>query len=253
MLFGTNGGGTTGGVPNNYSEHMRITGSTGFVGISTNPTSVSVLSFDPDAPLTVNANTVAAVSPQAGTLLHTVGPNASPAYITMDTYGGIPFLFARRANGSPGTSLQALNSGDFFGGFGATGHNGSGYQSGAPLFIFQATENWSPTAMGSKLLFQSTVNGTASAVTNMVLNQSGGLSVGSANVATDPGSGIVLASGLQSKVLTVATLPTCNAAAEGQRAYVSDQNTAVAYRGAVTGSGTTRQAVLCSNSAWIQD
>lgn len=51
----------------------------------------------------------------------------------------------------------------------------------------------------------------------------------------------------------VGSLPTCNAGSEGARAYVTDQNTAVAYRGAVTGGGTTRQAVLCSNSAWIQD
>ena len=51
----------------------------------------------------------------------------------------------------------------------------------------------------------------------------------------------------------VANLPTCNAGNEGARAYVTDQNTGVSYRGAVTGSGSTRQAVLCSNSAWIQD
>jgi hypothetical protein len=52
---------------------------------------------------------------------------------------------------------------------------------------------------------------------------------------------------------TVASLPTCAAGNEGARAYVTDQNTAVSYRGAVTGGGATRQAVLCSNSAWTQD
>jgi hypothetical protein len=52
---------------------------------------------------------------------------------------------------------------------------------------------------------------------------------------------------------TVGSLPACNAGIEGMRNYVTDQNTAVAYRGAVTGGGTTRQAVLCSNSVWIQD
>lgn len=54
-------------------------------------------------------------------------------------------------------------------------------------------------------------------------------------------------------LFTVANLPACNAAYEGNRKYVTDQNTGVAYRGAVTGGGTTRQNVLCSNSAWIQD
>lgn len=57
----------------------------------------------------------------------------------------------------------------------------------------------------------------------------------------------------QSTPITVAELEACNAANEGARAYVTDQNTAVAYRGAVTGAGATRQAVLCSNTAWIQD
>src|SRR5262249_54455964 len=83
------------------------------------------------------------------------------------------------------------------------------------------------------------------------LSNAGGFSVGT---TTDPGAGFVLASkALQSAVLTVGTLPTCNAGSEGSRAYVSGQNTAVAYRGATSGGGTTRQAVLCSNSAWIQD
>jgi hypothetical protein len=63
----------------------------------------------------------------------------------------------------------------------------------------------------------------------------------------------VFAGYVKSGVTTVASLPTCNAGSEGARHYVSDQNTAVSYRGAVTGGGTTRQAVLCSNSAWIQD
>lgn len=59
--------------------------------------------------------------------------------------------------------------------------------------------------------------------------------------------------GAQTAPTTVAGLPTCNAGSEGMRAYVTDQNTAVTYRGAVTGGGSTRQGVLCSNSAWIQN
>lgn len=51
----------------------------------------------------------------------------------------------------------------------------------------------------------------------------------------------------------VAQLPTCAALYEGRRASVTDQNTAVSYRGAVTGSGSTKQGVICSNSSWLQD
>lgn len=53
--------------------------------------------------------------------------------------------------------------------------------------------------------------------------------------------------------LTVAQLPACTAGLDGARAFVVDQATAAAYRGAVTGSGAQHQAVLCASAAWIQD
>lgn len=53
-------------------------------------------------------------------------------------------------------------------------------------------------------------------------------------------------------VTTVANLPACNSANEGLSYGVSDQATAVAYNGAVTGSGATHQRVYCNGSAWVQ-
>jgi hypothetical protein len=53
--------------------------------------------------------------------------------------------------------------------------------------------------------------------------------------------------------LTVALLPACNATLRGMRGFVTDQNTAVAYKGAVTGGGSTNQAVQCDGAAWYQD
>ena len=60
---------------------------------------------------------------------------------------------------------------------------------------------------------------------------------------------------LINKPATVAALPTCSSSLDGARMYVTDQNTAVAYRGAVTGGGTTHQPVICNGAtpAWIQD
>lgn len=52
---------------------------------------------------------------------------------------------------------------------------------------------------------------------------------------------------------TVASLVTCNSANKGARAFVTDQNTAVSYRGAVTGGGSTNQAVVCDGTNWLQD
>lgn len=53
-------------------------------------------------------------------------------------------------------------------------------------------------------------------------------------------------------VVLVASLPTCNTGNEGLTYGVSDQATAVAYNGAVTGSGATHQGVYCNGTAWVQ-
>jgi len=53
-------------------------------------------------------------------------------------------------------------------------------------------------------------------------------------------------------VTVVANLPTCNTGNEGLTWGVSDQATAVAYNGAVTGSGATHQGVYCNGTAWVQ-
>lgn len=53
-------------------------------------------------------------------------------------------------------------------------------------------------------------------------------------------------------ITTVASLPTCNAAHKSARYFVTDQATATAYLGAVTGSGATQQAVTCDGTNWKQ-
>jgi hypothetical protein len=58
---------------------------------------------------------------------------------------------------------------------------------------------------------------------------------------------------LVTQPVTFSALPTCNAGIQGARAFVTDQNTAVAYHGAVSGSGTGKQGVTCDGTAWYQD
>lgn len=53
-------------------------------------------------------------------------------------------------------------------------------------------------------------------------------------------------------ITTVANLPTCGAAFEGVLWAVTDQATAVAYNGAVTGGGANHQHVYCNGTAWVQ-
>lgn len=58
---------------------------------------------------------------------------------------------------------------------------------------------------------------------------------------------------LQANPLTVAMLPACTAQRKGDGQFVTDQNTAVAYHGAVTGGGSTQQNVRCDGTNWYQD
>jgi hypothetical protein len=131
------------------------------------------------------------------------------------------------------------------------GFDGSAWGAGVASVAIKTSQVFSAGANGQQVEVRTVPNSTAAAAVAATFQNSGALSVGT---ATDPGIGTVLANkGIGTVPTTVASLPTCNAGYEGQRAYVTDQNTAVAYRGAVTGGGATRQGVLCSNSAWIQN
>jgi hypothetical protein len=50
----------------------------------------------------------------------------------------------------------------------------------------------------------------------------------------------------------VSGLVACSTTTQGATSFVTDQNTSVSWHGAVTGSGSTKQAVVCNGSAWVQ-
>ena len=60
------------------------------------------------------------------------------------------------------------------------------------------------------------------------------------------------AGGVTTAPTTVGALPTCNTANKGRRMFVSDGNTANAFRGAVTGGGTNNQWITCDGTSWLQ-
>lgn len=72
---------------------------------------------------------------------------------------------------------------------------------------------------------------------------------------TATGNNFIVPNAFVSNPLTVANLPACTANTKGNSQFVTDQNTAVAYHGAVTGGGTpgTSQRVTCDGSAYYQD
>ena len=181
------------------------------------------------------------------------GPAATNLLASFTSYGDSSRFVVRQAAGSQ-ASPGVTASGVALMSFQARGFDGAFSTSADAGINILATQTFAPGAHGTKLTFSATPNGSTGAIQNMALFGGGGFALGSgATSAIDPGNGNLIALGVITYPATVATLATCNSASEGMRAYVTDQNTAVAYRGAVTGGGTTRQAVLCSNSAWIQD
>jgi len=93
-----------------------------------------------------------------------------------------------------------------------------------------------------------TVN--ASNGANPTINVTGG------NLAITPavvgGSFIQATTYVQTGTTTVAGLPACAAGTKGAHHFVTDGNTANAFRGAVTGGGALQQWVTCDGTAWLQ-
>lgn len=61
--------------------------------------------------------------------------------------------------------------------------------------------------------------------------------------------GPLVQAGAADPAYTVATLPTCNTAAKGIKAFVTDA-TSPTYNGALTGGGTVAVPAVCNGSAW---
>ncbi|MGZ2484277.1 hypothetical protein ACVITL_002800 [Rhizobium pisi] len=89
------------------------------------------------------------------------------------------------------------------------------------------------------------------------LKASGGQAAGITGITSNSGSGAWVHTGafaansLQSKtVFTVATLPTCNAGAEGTFAAVSDAAAAPVYNATAAGGGSVHLPVYCNGTNW---
>jgi hypothetical protein len=110
-----------------------------------------------------------------------------------NTVGDSPnfnFLSARGALGSP----QASQSNDNLGQFAAAGYTGSAFPGSKVKVTFLATENWSPTANGTAMTFQTTKNGTTARTERMRIDNTGNVGIGT----TTPTSPLTVAGAIQS-------------------------------------------------------
>lgn len=119
----------------------------------------------------LNTGTKTGPTPAAGTIIQAVGANAAAtARIEIDAFGGTPVFTARRADGTKAAPTALVNT-DEIGSFNYQGAiSTTAYGPGARMSAF-ATENWSGTASGSKLVFSTTPNTTQTLTDALTINQ----------------------------------------------------------------------------------
>lgn len=192
-------------VTYNYFEALRVTPHAYSAGVLTAnpyvtiPTTVSLavgtsVSIAPDSTFVVSQNNSPTKVPPGNSAAHIVGANGGPTYLTLDTFGvnATGNIGTRFARGSAGAET-AVQSGDTLGIFGSFGYGATAYsgRSRAAMFVV-ASENWSDTAQGAQLIFQTTQPTTLITTEAGRIWGSGGLSVGA---LVDPGTGGIHASG----------------------------------------------------------
>jgi hypothetical protein len=127
-------------------------------------------------------------------LLNLVGANPT---MRVDNYsnntGDSPnfnFFTARGTAASP----SAILGGDNLGQFAAAGYNGAAFPGSKVKVTFMATENWTPTANGTTMSFQTTANGTTARTERMRIDNTGYVGIGT----TAPTSMLTVAGPIQS-------------------------------------------------------
>lgn len=128
--------------------------------------------------LVINNSTGNATPPTqtAGTNLQIVGANASNSRVELIAYGGVPLYSARRADGTI-AAPTAIQSADQLGSFNFFGYTGSAFAGPAAHYAGYATETWTPTANGSKIVFATTPNTTTTLTDAVTIGQDQTLTV----------------------------------------------------------------------------
>ena len=194
VFFGyrANGTAATGGYMRSISNLPLFVGTTatpealtisdnGNFGIGTNtPGSKFVLSSNAASPLAYNPANL--YSPQDGTILHIVNADTQKTRVTIDSFGSTagPSISFRAGRGTL-AAPAATQVGDalgivYGGGFGATRF----HSAAKPGMWMVANENWTDTAAGSDIFFNTVPNGTLTPVERMRINGAGNIGIGTA-------------------------------------------------------------------------
>lgn len=184
-------------------------------------------------------------TPAAATVLQIARGTALGAALELDSFNANGFIIQRRANTSS-TSPSAIVSGNQIGSMLFQGWNGTSYVTGANIRANSTATTWDGTHHGASVTIQTSADGGGSATDQLTLQGSGGLSLGNANLATDPGLGGMLATFFRSAGVAFASLPT---AVVGIFAYITDSNTAT-WGATIAGGGSNKVLGWYNGTNW---
>ena len=240
--------------------------------------------FGPALDLVASADSIITVNPGTATpassnnTVHVQAIDGKASIIGIDSYGNVftsnPVFSGRRARGTTSSpsnvaisDILTVISGY---GYGTTGFIAQGTTSSTSI-RFVATENYTDTAQGSQITFNTMRNGSNNAIISMVIDNTGNIvmpvTTPSGNISTGAlvvkgGAGFagnvnvggtiygnVVANVLNTITTTVSSLPSASAVGAGTRAFVTDANTTT-FNSAVSGSGGNAMPVFSTGTSW---
>jgi hypothetical protein len=221
-------------------------------------TGAAVLATSPSLagnPLITNNVTALPAAPVAGTLLEIANVDATNTALNLDAFGALGDLTFRRADGT-NASKTAVLSGETLGAIQTFGYTGSAYTVGNTV-LFQATENWTGAATGTRAVFGTTATGTTTVVNGLTLDGAGhwvtggfgpSCGTGCSAIASGNDNAFTVTTGTAQTSITVnfgktwGAAPVCNVSSNSTAAVTdiaSVSTTAITFGASVALSGAT--------------
>lgn len=101
--------------------------------------------------------------------------------VVLTTFGDIPFVIGRRANGTP-AAPSAVAAGDSLLFLGTRSHVGTGFSGTSKAqIVLEADQAWTPTARGTRIVFLTTANGTEDTLERLRIDHDGQVGIGTTN------------------------------------------------------------------------
>lgn len=139
----------------------------------------------------INANAAARQTQITGSVLQLTGADSTNSYIDFDTFAGAGSLTCRRADGT-GASPSAVQLGETLCQISARGYGATGYSSASRANLqFLAGQNWTDSAQGAGITFNTTPNGGTATAEAARFAPSGDLLIGT----TSDGTGLLQVNG----------------------------------------------------------